>query len=258
MIVKRIVILANSIKNQNRCIAGRELWHAQGAHRLGKWVRPVTSAGHGEIALDQSTLTDGTQPAVMDIIDVPLLDYADDPTQPENWHLAVGKPWKRVTTVPGVPQALLREAPANLWIEFNQDTDRISAAAVAAMTAPSAAGAAGNASTNVGPAAGSASLYLIQPRRFRLVARTERDGPYGKEHRRRRAVFEYGRERYNLSVTDPTIDARYLDPFPTAKEGPRKVELPCGDDCLLCVSRTPVYEDGCHYKIVATVMEGKA
>lgn len=238
MIVKRIVILANSIKNQNRCIAGRELWFSRGVHRLGPWVRPVTAVGKGEIAMDQSALPDGSQPAIMDIIDVPVLEHANDPTQPENWRLATDKPWRRVTTVPAVPLQLLREEPANLWIEFNQDTDRISAAAVAAGGI-------------------SASLFLIQPRKFRLVARIERDGPYGKEHRRRRAVFEFGRERYNLSVTDPTVDARYFDPFPTLKEGPRKIELPCGDNCLLCVSRTPVYDDGCHYKVVATVIEGK-
>ncbi len=236
MIVKRIVILANSIKNQNRCIAGRELWYSQGRHTLGKWVRPVSGEGKGEIALQQSALPDGTQPAVLDIVDVPLLEHANDPTQPENWRLATDKPWRRVTTVPAVPLPLLREEPAHLWIEFSQETDRISAAAVAG-------------------SGEQASLFLIQPRKFRLVARLERDGPAGKEHRRRRAVFEFGRERYNLSVTDPTVDARYLDPFPTPNEGPRKVELPCGDNCLLCVSRTPVFDDGCHYKVVASVIE---
>ena len=236
MIVKRIVILANSIKNQNRCIAGRELWYSRGVHRVGPWVRPVTDVGKGEIALDQSALPDGSQPTVMDIIDVPLLEHANDPTQPENWRLATDKPWRRVTTVPAVPVELLREEPANLWIEFNQETDRISAAAVAA-------------------SGRSNSLVLIRPRHFRLVARTEKGGAKGFDRRRRRAVFEYGHDRYNLSVTDPTIDARYFTPFPLPHEGPRKVEGPGGDNCLICVSRTPVYEDGCHYKVVATVIE---
>jgi len=45
MILKRIVILANSIKNQKRCVAGREVWFTNGICRVGDWVRPVTSIG---------------------------------------------------------------------------------------------------------------------------------------------------------------------------------------------------------------------
>lgn len=236
MIVKRIVILANSIKHQKRCVAGREVWFKDGKHRLGAWVRPVSSTGKGEIALEQSTLPDGSQPAVLEIIDVPLSGHAEDPTQPENWNLSTDKPWHRVTTVPPVPLEMLREEPAELWHEWNQNTDRISNAAVLS---------------------GSqlASLYMIKPRNFRLVASIDRDGPAGQDRRRRRAVFEYGKDRYNLSVTDPTVDDRYLNPFPRPSEVPRKVVLPSGDNCLLCVSRTPMFNDGNHYKIVATVIE---
>jgi len=176
-------------------------------------------------------LPDGSQPRVLQVIEVPLLGYASDPTQPENWHLAAGKPWGLVSGAGPVPWELLHDKPPDLWIDWNQATDRITATALAGIHA-------------------SPSLYLIRPRKFRLVVNTERDG-----HRRRRAVFEYGRHRYNLSVTDPTIDERYLNPYPTHDQGLRKVVLPAGDNCFLCISRTPEFEDGYHYKIVATIIE---
>ncbi|MEX2216609.1 MAG: hypothetical protein WD768_21020 [Phycisphaeraceae bacterium] len=239
MIVKRLVILANSIKNQKRCVAGREVWYSPASgHRLGAWVRPVGEVGKGELALEHSAMPDGSQPAVLDIIEVPLLEHAGDLTQPENWRLCPVRAWKKITSVPPVPLAILQERPNDLWHDWSQSTDRIAAEKVAA----------------VGP---SESLFLIRPRHFRLVASTKGEGPKGepREHRRRRAVFEYGRSRYNLAVTDPTVDARYFTPFPTVRERVRKVSLPCGDECLLCVSRTPVFDDGNHYKIVATVID---
>jgi hypothetical protein len=42
MPTKRLQILANSVKKQQHCIAGRELLEHGGGMSFGNWIRPVT------------------------------------------------------------------------------------------------------------------------------------------------------------------------------------------------------------------------
>jgi len=78
--VKRIVCLANSRKLNGRCIAGKELL---GGRSVG-WIRPVSAREHEEVSEYERQYEDGSDPQVLDIIDVSLLDPRPKSYQQEN------------------------------------------------------------------------------------------------------------------------------------------------------------------------------
>ena len=82
-VVKRIVCLANSKKMSGRCVAGREV----GASGPGPWVRPVTSRPSEELSEIERMYEDGSEPRLLDVIDVPLLQHRPHACQTENWLL---------------------------------------------------------------------------------------------------------------------------------------------------------------------------
>ena len=69
--IKRIVCLANSRKEGDRCIAGKELL-ADGSP--GGWVRPVSDRGDEAVNESERQYEDGDEPRVLDVVDVPLLE----------------------------------------------------------------------------------------------------------------------------------------------------------------------------------------
>ncbi len=78
--LKRIVCLANSRKYSERCVAGLEVEGTQ----LSNWVRPVSRLPMGELGLSERKLTDGSDPALLDILEVPLLGLRPLGCQTEN------------------------------------------------------------------------------------------------------------------------------------------------------------------------------
>ncbi|MBE0537560.1 MAG: hypothetical protein IH624_17990 [Phycisphaerae bacterium] len=64
MSLTRIVVLANSWKHHDWCIAGIDL-------DTGKWVRPVTNLNDGRVPKTAMKL-DGYFPALLDVLDIPL------------------------------------------------------------------------------------------------------------------------------------------------------------------------------------------
>jgi len=89
--IKRLVCLANSRKLHGRCIAGREL--LQG--KAGQWVRPVSDREHEEVSEYERRYEDGSDPRVLDIIDVPLIRASENRRQPENWLLDPIRYWRK-------------------------------------------------------------------------------------------------------------------------------------------------------------------
>ncbi len=90
MNMTRLVVLANSRKQGNRCLAGIDL-------ATGKWVRPVTAEGDGSITLKAMERA-GCVPALLDIVEMPLdASGPDYGFESENKLIRRGK-WRRIGT----------------------------------------------------------------------------------------------------------------------------------------------------------------
>lgn len=215
MLVKRIVCLANSRKMGDRCIAGREIRSSQ----VHDWIRPVSARPDGGVSLHEVTLDDGTVPAALDIIDVPLQRHEPDSFQQENWLLEPNARWKRVKTTAWSNLRRLAEPIAPLWIDEHHTATGV------------------NDKIPMSLAIGlRSSLRLI-----RL------DGLHLRVHPNARvqARFEHAGTPYHLWVTDPIYEARYQS------AGPGSYEI---GECYATVSLAEPFE-GATYKIVAAIME---
>lgn len=90
---KRIVCLANSRKLSGRCIAGKEILENGSP---GGWVRPVSSRPTEEVSEDERQYMDGTDPRVLDVINVPLMKAQPKDYQTENWLLDPRNYWTKL------------------------------------------------------------------------------------------------------------------------------------------------------------------
>src|SRR3569832_2044862 len=126
MPTKTLLILANSLKKGGRCIAGREvLFYPNGSWHFGKWIRPVSHHGSGELAPEETKRNDGTVVQVLEFADVSLHSSQNDPSQPENWFITGPHCWSRLNrTCKLPPLSALEEKTADLWIDKAEQNDR--------------------------------------------------------------------------------------------------------------------------------------
>jgi hypothetical protein len=234
---KTFLVLANSIRRGRHCIAGREMFLRDDRWCHGSWVRPVSQQGEGEVSTNECLLTDGRQPKVLDVVEVPLTGKQNYACQPENYFIDASVRWRRVGAMPKNSLSAIEEKPAHLWLQPGMRTDRIHPDIAVESLVP------------------FQSLYLIRPvnLRFRIWEADDefRSGP--RKHRR--AIFMYAGTEYNLPITDPTMDARYFRPFPALNQPPQEIAPKEPGKVLLVVSLTVPFTDGYHYKVVATVLE---
>ena len=88
MRMTRMVILANSLKHGDRCLAGIDL-------DTGKWVRPVTRLDDGRVR-EKDMKQSGHVPALLDILEIPLDSTGPDfGFESENKTILAG-PWRHV------------------------------------------------------------------------------------------------------------------------------------------------------------------
>ena len=123
--VKRIVCLANSRKLSGRCIAGREWNDGQ----VGQWVRPGSARENQGLSKDERQYKDGSDPRVLDIIDLPLLDRQPEDCQTENWLIDPEYYWTKVGSYSPLDVAALTDPVEPLWIDgdstYHGQNDRI-------------------------------------------------------------------------------------------------------------------------------------
>lgn len=221
--VKRIVCLANSRKLNGRCVAGKELE----GDLSGRWVRPVSDREHQEVSEYERQYEDGSDPRVLDILNVPLLQTRAKTYQQENWLLDPDQYWMKVGRATWSDLQRLADPVAPLWINghstYNGLNDKIPLTIADTLTS---------------------SLCLIWV--DRLVLSVFKPGEaFGNLKRRVQGHFRHDRTEYRLWVTDPRYERAYL-----AK--------PDGDyelgECFLTVSLGEPYNDAC-YKLIAAIIQ---
>ena len=108
---RRLVCVANSVKNGGTCVGGREFTRAA----LGPWIRPVSSRPAGELSLIEHCFADFSEPALLDVIDIPLLRPSPHLHQTENHLIDSSLSWTRAGRIPFHRVGGLVETPATLW-----------------------------------------------------------------------------------------------------------------------------------------------
>lgn len=227
MIYKRIVLLANSRKHAGRCLAGRE---KDGQLTKG-WIRPVSARLGEELSEKERELDDGSDPQVLDVVDVPLLHGKPHACQTENWLIDDTYYWTKVGVLNWQEAILLAESPARLWINndstYSGLNDQILQGAAAGLTT---------------------SICMIRVDHVEIHVLVP-GANWGNPKKRVQARFSFNGCDYWLWVTDPRIEREYL-------AGPVRVEQL--GECLLTVSLSEPHEKSpgvfYHYKLVAALL----
>ena len=166
---KRIVCLANSRKISGRCIAGREWAEGRGA---GRWIRPVSARENQEVSEYERQYEDGSDPRVLDIIDLPVLEPRPKGHQTENWLLDPMYYWEKAGSYSPLDLAAL--------------TDPVESASAV-----------------------SGSLRLIRVEEIEIEVFMPGEA-FGNPKRRVQGRFVHSDREYALWVTDPGYERRYL------------------------------------------------
>lgn len=223
VIIKRIVCLANSRKLSGRCIAGVEL--GENDERLG-WIRPVSDRENQEVSEYERQYEDGSDPRLLDVINVPLRRHLSNGHQQENWLIDPEYYWEKVGTFERRRLNEMADAGGGLWrngcSSSNGENDRIPLE---------------KANEETG------SLKLVHVDRLHLSVFAPGEA-FGKK-KRVQAKFQFAGCRYALWVTDPRVERFYL----AKSNGDYQLE----EECYLTISIGEPYKGHC-YKLVAAVI----
>ena len=219
----RIVCLANSRKLAGRCIAGRR-WTDEGA---GRWVRPVSARLHQEVSEYERQYEDGSDPRVLDIVDVPVLQPTPQGYQSENWLLDPHHYWSKVGSFSPFDLERLVDPVGALWINgydtFNGTNDKVPEDLIQGESS-------------------SLRLIRVDALELRVFAPGE---AFGNSKRRVQGRFDHAGHRYASWVTDPVYERGYLSKL----DGTYEL-----GQCYLTVSLGEPYDGSC-YKLLAAIME---
>lgn len=223
---KRIVCLANSRKLSGRCIAGRELIDGE----PGAWIRPVSKREHQEVSEHERQYQDGSDPRVLDVIEVPLLDPKPGTYQRENWLLDPSFYWERVGRATWDQLEALTDQIEPLWMNghstYHGSNDEIPTAQADAL---------------------ESLLRLVHVASVKLAVFAPGQA-FGNSKRRVQASFLHGGDDYRLWVTDPLYELQYL----ASPNGEHQL-----GECFLTVSLGEPYNGYCS-KLVAAIIEPTA
>lgn len=222
--VKRIVCLANSRKLSGRCVAGK-VWPAVPAS--AGWIRPVSARPHQEVSEYERQYQDGSDPRVLDIIDVPLLNACPASYQSENCLLDPNFYWVKCGSASWNDLVTLADPAGSLWANGDSTqsglNDRIADAVAASLTS----------SLRLFHV-DSVDLCVLQP-----------GAAFGNSKRRVQGRFVHAGVHYWLWVTDPIYERRYLAmPDGQYKTGPAFLTVSLGESF-----------NGYCYKLIAAIIE---
>ena len=169
---------------------------------------------------------DGSDPQVLDVIDVPVLEPRPRDCQTENWLLDPEQYWERTGHLTPADLPALADPVSPLWINghstHNGLNDKIPSTATGSV---------------------ADSLRLVHVDRLRLVVCRPGEA-FGNNKRRVQGWFRHGDREYGLWVTDPGWERTYLAKL----NGTYNVA-----ECYLTISLGERYEDAC-YKLIAAII----
>ncbi len=229
----RFLCLAVSRRDGGNCIAGIDL-------DSRAWIRPINSKSTGAFA-DHELIVLETRSgktrflSPLDVLTLKLEKYAGSNAQPENWELqpsSYEEPFSVETRFDR--EACLREFPSYL-----DKTDRL---------LHSSGDSVRESDTRSRPL--SHSLSLVSPKE--LFWKIVESGYQGKLRLQVRAEFQFDQIPYSLVVTDVDWEAkvRPLGPGRYAHSSIARSTT----DVFLTISLAAVPMHGCHYKLVAGVI----
>ncbi len=166
-----VVVLANSVKHSQHCVAGKCV-------QTGRWIRPVSNAQGAELSHDQAKYQNpygvyAVKP--LQKIKMGFSGYVPLSHQPENF-LIDGSLWTQNFSIGIAELPNYLDYPADLWGDGNRVQHALISSGI----------------YNV-----AQSLYLVKVDELSLYTTGE-----GK----RRASFTYKKIDYDLAVTDPKFD----------------------------------------------------
>ena len=244
MISKTIVVLANSVKKSERCLAGKELMRLGNQWQVGNWIRPVGPTAGGEVPLHLMKRALGHDPKPLEIIEICLDRAVPLPDQPENWLLEKSfeaGSWKSAGQFKWEQASVLLDAPPGLWNDPASGPRRVKEGFPRAMKEP-------------------ASLYFIKPEKIESISVWSEPSHPSASYpikKRRVATIRYAGVRHECNIDDPRFAERYYPQFPALNEAAIQVRLSQPDSILVSLSLTGAFE-GYHYKIAAAFFEPPA
>ena len=179
---KTFVCLANSFKHGGRCVAGIEIVNGG----FGPWIRPVSHRPGRGLNHGERSYANGTECALLDVIEADFDEHAPDGYQSENWLITEGSRWRKVGSVGADELApVIHHGNGPLWPHTGStgggQNDKIDAA-------------------NLGALNNSLALVRLDTCQF-----TVRANPFNDNRLDVRVIFTWGGQRNNLKVTDPSI-----------------------------------------------------
>lgn len=220
---KKIVCLANSRKLSGRCVAGVELTE----FGFGNWIRPVSIRKHEEVSEYERNYENGSDPALLDIIEIPLLKRCPGGCQQENWLLDPELYWVKTGALDWEELGPISETAGTLWKNgistYHGESDRIP-------------------EFDADKETSSLKLVRVDQVKLRVYAP---GADFGNAKRRVQARFDFAGHSYALRVTDPKIERAFL--------GQADGEYQLGESCLT-ISLGETFE-GYSYKLVAAILE---
>lgn len=197
----------------------------------GAWVRPVSGREKEEVSEEERQYQDGSDPKVLDVIDIPLIRHHPHGCQTENWLLDGEYYWAKVGAIGWIELQRYVEDPAILWINgrstYHGTNDEILRDEADLLP-------------------NSLVLILVSSVVLTVFAPS---AAFGNPKRAVQAEFHHRGIRYALKVTDPVIEREYK----ARDNGSYQI-----DECCICISLgEPMQKTNgvwCRYKLVAAII----
>lgn len=239
---KYIIILANSVRAQKHCVAGKEVY-LKGGNKfdVGDWVRfadPEDSQGAVSYA---NTVCELKRRPVrpLDIVKVSFTRSCGNPDHPEDHFFDPSKHWQIVGNATHENLSELQDTPQALWHD-GAEAKSVPAGFVAKMK-------------------NAASLYLIKAPRNWSFAFWKQQIPDAdnsnqmKTKQHRELSFQFNKCHHEFSVTDPEFTKRHKI-YDLMVGTPKTLKVKDPSNVFFCLSLTPEFRKR-HYKIGATIFE---